>query len=62
METGRRLIDLEQEKLARYRRELPRISDGPSRQQLLIIIEEMERQLAEVVPKQEEVEASYNFV
>ena len=56
VETGRRLIDLEQEKLGRYRRQLPRINDGPSRQQLRIIIQEMERQLAEVVPKQEEVE------
>jgi len=57
VETGRRLIDLEREKLDRYRQQLPQINDASSRQQLRIIIQEMERQLAEVVPKQKEVEA-----
>lgn len=54
--TSRRLIDLEQEKLARYRQQLGQLNHGPSRQQLLIIIQEMERQLAEVLPKQQEAE------
>ncbi|MDD2467449.1 MAG: trypsin-like peptidase domain-containing protein [Desulfobulbus sp.] len=54
VDTGRRLIDLEQEKLARFRQQLAQMHDGPSRLQLLIIIQEMERQLAEVLPKQEE--------
>jgi S1-C subfamily serine protease len=56
IETGRRLINLEMEKLASYRQKLGRINDGPSRLQLLIVIQEMERQLAEVLPKQQEAE------
>ncbi|WP_448872389.1 trypsin-like peptidase domain-containing protein [Desulfobulbus propionicus] len=57
VETGRRLIDLEQEKLRRYRQKLERINDGPTRLQLMIVIKEMERQLAEVLPKQQEAES-----
>ncbi|MGD9948989.1 MAG: S1C family serine protease [Desulfobulbus sp.] len=57
VETSRRLIDLEQEKLARYRGQLAKMHDGPSRQQLIIIMQEMERQLAEVLPKQQIAES-----
>ncbi|MGE4559449.1 MAG: S1C family serine protease [Desulfobulbus sp.] len=57
VETGRRLIDLEQEKLTRFRQQMSRMNNGPNRQQLFIIIQEMERRLAEVLPKQEEAEA-----
>ncbi|MBM9614506.1 trypsin-like peptidase domain-containing protein [Desulfobulbus rhabdoformis] len=51
--TSRRLITLEQEKLARYRAQLEQTTDTASRLQLMIIIKEIEQQLAEVLPKQD---------
>ena len=56
IETSRRMIDLEQEKLLKYRQHLAQMNNGPSRTQLLIVIMEMERQLADVLPKQEKAE------
>ncbi len=55
--TGRQLITLEQEKIAELRSRTRNMEDGPTRRQLLIIIQEKERQLAQVLPAQEEVEA-----
>jgi serine protease Do len=56
VETGRKLIDLEKEKNEELRRQLNRLQDGPSRNQVLIIIQERERNLAKVLPQQEEAE------
>jgi len=57
VETGRKLINLEQEKLAELRRRLPQMADGPSRKQLIIILQEREKELAKVLPAQAESEA-----
>ena len=56
VETGRKLIELEREKIAGLRNQLIRMTDGPSRQQLLIIIEEREKELSKVLPVQENAE------
>jgi len=57
VETGRKLIELEKEKNEELRRQLSRLEDGPSRKQLVIIIQERERNLANILPRQEEAEA-----
>lgn len=57
VETGRKLIELEQQKLAEARQQLAQMANGPTRQQLVILLQEKERQLAEVLPQQEEAEA-----
>lgn len=57
VETGRKLIELEQQKLAEARQQLAQMANGPARQQLVILLQEKERQLAEVLPRQEEAEA-----
>lgn len=57
VETGRKLIELEKEKNDELRRQLSRLEDGPSRKQLVIIIQERERNLAKILPRQEEAEA-----
>jgi serine protease Do len=57
VETGRKLIALEQEKIAELRSRLNSMEDGPSRRQLVIIVQEKERELARVLPIQEEAEA-----
>lgn len=57
VETGRQLIELEKEKNDELRRQLSRLEDGPSRKQLVIIIQERERNLAKILPRQEEAEA-----
>jgi S1-C subfamily serine protease len=57
VETGRKLINLEQEKLAELRRRLPHMADGPSRKQLIIILQEREKELAKALPAQAESEA-----
>lgn len=56
VETRRKLITLEQEKLAEIRRQVNRMEDGPSRRQLIIILQEREKELAKVLPEQEEAE------
>jgi S1-C subfamily serine protease len=56
VETGRKLIDLEKEKIDELSRQLNRMEEGPSRKQLLIIIQERERNLAKILPVQEEAE------
>jgi len=56
VETGRKLIELEKEKNDELRRQLSRLEDGPSRKQLVIIIQERERNLAKILPQQEEAE------
>ena len=53
VETGRKLITLEQEKIADYRRRANQMEDGPSRRQLIIIIQESEKELVKVLPLQE---------
>jgi len=55
--TSRKLISLEQEKIADLRRRLQQMADGPSRRQLIIIIQESEKELARVLPLQAEGEA-----
>lgn len=57
VETGRKLIDLEQQKLAEARQRLAQMANGPTRQQLVILLQEKERQLAEILPRQQEAEA-----
>lgn len=56
VETGRQLIELEKEKNDELRRQLSRLEEGPSRKQLVIIIQERERNLAKILPQQEEAE------
>ena len=58
VETARRLIDLEMEKLAELRTQVRRIPDGPEREQLKIILQERERSVAKVMPEQEAAEAN----
>jgi S1-C subfamily serine protease len=60
VQTGRKLIDLEREKLADARRQMARMPDGPSRRQLAILIQEREKDLARILPEQEAAEASLN--
>jgi S1-C subfamily serine protease len=55
--TGRELIDLEQQKIAQLRAQLRRMEDSPTRRQLVVLLQEKERQLAEVLPMQQEAEA-----
>jgi len=55
--TSRKLISLEQEKIADLRRRLQQMADGPSRRQLIILIDESEKELARVLPLQAEGEA-----
>jgi S1-C subfamily serine protease len=57
VETGRRLISLEQEKIEELREKANQMEEGPTRRQILIIIQEKERELARVLPMQEEAEA-----
>lgn len=55
--TGRQLIDLERRKLDEARGQLRRLPDSPSRRQLVIVLQERERELAWVLPAQAEAEA-----
>jgi len=57
VETRRKLINLEQEKIDDLRRRLKQMEDGPSRRQLIIFIQESEKQLAKILPEQREEEA-----
>lgn len=58
IEKNRKLITLEQERIAEARRQLNQMKDGPSRQQLIILLPEWEKKLADVLPKQEKAEAN----
>ena len=55
--TGRELLDLERRKLDEARGQLRRLPDSPSRRQLVIVLEERERELARILPAQAEAEA-----
>lgn len=57
VETRRKLINLEQEKIDDLRRRLKQMEDGPSRRQLIIFIQESEKHLAKILPEQREEEA-----
>lgn len=57
VQTRRTLIDLEQQKLADARRQVGRMPDGPARRQLVILIQEREKDLAKILPEQQEAEA-----
>jgi K+/H+ antiporter YhaU regulatory subunit KhtT len=57
VETRRKLINLEQEKIDDLRRRLKQMEEGPSRRQLIIFIQESEKQLAKILPEQREEEA-----
>ncbi len=55
--TRRKLITLEQEKIEDLRRRLAKMEDGPSRRQIILYIQESEKQLAKVLPEQRADEA-----
>lgn len=55
--TTRQLITLEQQNIAELRNRLNRMEDSPTRRQLVIILQEKEKQLAQVLPAQKEAEA-----
>lgn len=57
VKTGRQLIDLERQNIEELRKRLSRMEDSPTRRQLAIILQEKEKQLAQVLPAQEEAEA-----
>jgi serine protease Do len=57
VKTGRQLIGLEQQNIAELRNRLNRMEDSPTRRQLIIILQEKERQLAQILPTQEEAES-----
>ena len=52
----RKLIKLEKQKIAGYKRDMAMMPLGPQRSQLKIIIKDLERQLAEFLPRYEEME------
>ena len=56
VENNRKLISLEQEKIADLRRQMTQMKAGPTRQQLTIILEKKEKELNKVLPMQEESE------
>jgi S1-C subfamily serine protease len=56
VENNRKLITLEQEKIAEIRRQMAQMKAGPTRQQLAIILQEKEKELTKVLPMQEESE------
>jgi S1-C subfamily serine protease len=57
VKTGRQMIALEQEIIAELRSRLKQMGDSPTRRQLIIILQEKEKQLAQILPVQEEGEA-----
>jgi serine protease Do len=57
VKTSRQLITLEQESIAELRNRLNRMEDGPTRRQLIIILQEKEKLLTRVLPVQKEEEA-----
>ncbi|MFT5697510.1 MAG: serine protease Do [Desulforhopalus sp.] len=52
----RRLIDLEKDKIANFRRELRKLPKGPTRSQLIIIIDDRVAKLEQVIPQQQQME------
>lgn len=56
VETRRRMIALEQEKIAELRSKIRQLEDGPMRRQMILYIQESEKELAKVLPAQEEAE------
>ncbi len=57
VENARKLIELEKEKISKLREQMGQLQDGPSRQQLRIIIGEHQRQLDKVMPRYEQAES-----
>ncbi|WP_319585267.1 trypsin-like peptidase domain-containing protein [uncultured Desulfobulbus sp.] len=57
VKTSRQLITLEQESIVELRNRLNRMEDGPTRRQLIIILQEKEKLLTRVLPIQKEEEA-----
>lgn len=56
VEATRELVELEKQKLRDYRAQMKRLPQGAARSQLLIIIEDSERELKKVLPKLQEAE------
>lgn len=56
VQTSRRLIDLERQKLKKLRRRMRQLPEGPSRGQLEIIIAQRQKKLAEVLARQQQGE------
>lgn len=55
--TGRELLTLEQEKINTLRNRLNQMADSPTRRQLIIVLQEKEKQLAQLLPLQQDAEA-----
>lgn len=53
VETTRKLVDLEKQKLAQARRQMRKMERGPSRSQLGILIQNREREMQKLLPKLE---------
>jgi S1-C subfamily serine protease len=56
VETGRKLIDLEKQKIEQMRADHRRLPQGPSKSQLAILIDKYEENLKKILPKQEQIE------
>jgi S1-C subfamily serine protease len=56
VETSRRLLNLEQERIAEMRNRIGQLKDGATRQQLEIIVQEREKELGRLLPAQKESE------
>jgi Trypsin-like serine proteases, typically periplasmic, contain C-terminal PDZ domain len=56
IETLRKLVKLEQEKIDQYRKRIKSVPDGPGRRQMIIVLQERERELAKLIPQLEEAE------
>jgi S1-C subfamily serine protease len=57
VETVRELVELEKQKLQQLRDEMRKLSEGPTRKQLALILQAREGELAKVLPQLEEGEA-----
>ena len=56
VETGRKLINLEKQKIEQMKGDHQRLPKGPSRSQLAILIEKYEENLQKILPKQDAIE------
>jgi len=56
VETGRKLINLEIQKIEQMKDDYQRLPKGPSRSQLAILIEKYEENLQKILPKQDAIE------
>jgi S1-C subfamily serine protease/ribosomal protein L37E len=56
VETVRKLVELEQQKLEQLRQEMRKLPEGPTRKQLALILQAREGELAKVLPQLEEGE------